>query len=352
MRYVRSVQADHCILLELNIFQLVLGLFRGLDQVEVSGILFFPYPRIDPDGQNVIDRLLCWFEKLRKHVQLRWMLRNRDIETVFLLNDGPAVEHLNQFWPERTPFRMLPDPVPPLAEELMEEEGGEEHETIGEQSRKQSEGVPRAVPHAPHEESKPSRNTPRPDGEDRIVFLMFGALRKEKGIREVIHAFRQLSPGAAKNATLWLFGQVSADLEDEFPDLVELLRRERPNLHVQVETRFLPERELHEALQGADVVLAPYLRSEGSSGVIGHSARYRVPVLGPKSGLVGSLIDEHDLGITVEANDPKAIVRAVHKYIKGELSRCETPGMQRYVEQRTPTRFAQIIFDAVLDGNR
>lgn len=354
-RYVHNVQADHCVLLDLNIFQLALGLFCIADPVEVSGILFFPYPRIEPDGQAVSDQLLCWLEKLRKHLQLRWMLRNQQMETVFLFNDSPSVEYLNQFWPDRRPFRMLPDPVPPLVEgePVIQREGPHESSNgaMEEKSGKQLRHASQTETNTSSESPDPDEETLRPEGEDRTVFLMFGALREEKGVREVIEAFCQLPPTVAKNATLCLFGQVRSDLEDEFSGLVASLRRARPDLQVQVENRFLSERELHNALKEADVVLAPYLQSEGSSGVIGHAARYQTPVVGPNSGLVGALIEEYSLGVTVEAANPSAVAEAVTGHIQDRHSNAKTAGMRRYVEERTPTRFAETIFGTILGSS-
>ena len=352
MRYVRHVQADHCVLLELNIFQFVLGLLSSQSRVGVSGILFFPYPRIEADGQAASNRLLCWLKKLRKHLQLRWMLRNQSIETVFLLNDDSSAKCLNQFWPERRPFRMLPDPVPPLMQSGTEDQKEEQAESMADTAKEKREESSAVAVNSPNQRAVAGPASVPQGEKDRLVFLMFGALRAEKGVREVIEAFRYLPTAGAKGATLCLFGQVRADLEDEFPELITSLRRAQPDLHIQVEDRFLPESELHEALQDADVVLAPYLQSEGSSGVIGHAARYRTPVIGPNSGLVGALIEEYNLGETVEAADPSAIADVVRGCIERERLRAETTGMRTYVEERTPTRFAETIFDAVREGGR
>lgn len=351
MRYVRRVQADHCVLLELNIFQLVLGLLSSKSRVGVSGILFFPYPRIEADGKAASDRLLCWLKKLRKHLQLRWMLRNQSIETVFLLNDDSSANYLNQFWPERRPFRMLPDPVPPLLQNGTEGQKEEQTESVADIATGKREESSVVEASSPDQRTDSGHVSVSQEG-DRLVFLMFGALREEKGVREVIEAFRQLPPTAAKNANLCLFGQVRSDLEDEFPELIASLRRAQPDLQVQVENRFLPERELHDALQEADVVLAPYRQSEGSSGVIGHAARYRTPVVGPNSGLVGALIEEYSLGVTVEVANPSAVAEAVIGHIRDRRSNAKTAGMRRYVEEQTPARFAETIFDAVRGGSR
>jgi glycosyltransferase involved in cell wall biosynthesis len=320
-QYVRSFGADHCVLLEMNVFQLSLGFSRGTGGLDLTGILFFPYPRIEARSDTVADRLVGWLDRARKHVQLRWMLRNRDVRTIFLLNDQASTEYLNQLWPERRPFAMLPDPVPPLSEEPVDSPAREASEN-GELSDRLLES------------------------DDRTTFLMFGALREEKGVRNVIEAFGQLDGETAEQARLCLFGQVRADLKAAFPRLVASLRRTQPRLDVCVENRFLPDAELQKALQATDVVLAPYLRTEGSSGVIGLAARYAAPVIGPSSGLVGSLINEYDLGVTVNASDPSAIAAAVRRFVRKRAVEVGTE-MQRYARERTPERFASTILAAV-----
>jgi glycosyltransferase involved in cell wall biosynthesis len=216
---------------------------------------------------------------------------------------------------------MLPDPVPPLSEEPVDSPAREASEN-GELSDRLLES------------------------DDRTTFLMFGALREEKGVRNVIEAFGQLDGETAEQARLCLFGQVRADLKAAFPRLVASLRRTQPRLDVCVENRFLPDAELQKALQATDVVLAPYLRTEGSSGVIGLAARYAAPVIGPSSGLVGSLINEYDLGVTVNASDPSAIAAAVRRFVRKRAVEVGTE-MQRYARERTPERFASTILAAV-----
>jgi glycosyltransferase involved in cell wall biosynthesis len=179
---------------------------------------------------------------------------------------------------------------------------------------------------------------------------MFGALREAKGVRNVINAFGQLDAETAARARLCLLGEVQPDLKGVFPELISSLRHVQSRLDLQVEDRFLPDEELEAALQAADVVLAPYLRTEGSSGVVGLSARYRSPVIGPDSGLVGSLIEQYDLGLTVNASDPTAIATAIRRYIRQRPDGKATEGMQSYVHERTPERFAETIFSAVLNG--
>jgi glycosyltransferase involved in cell wall biosynthesis len=320
-QYVRSIGADHCVLLEMNVFQLSLGFSPGMGGLDLTGILFFPYPRIEAQSDAVADRLLCWLDRARKQVQLRWMLRNRDVRTVFLLNDHASADYLNQLWPERRPFAMLPDPVPSLSEEPVDSPVREASEN-----------------------GEPTDRLIESDG--RTTFLMFGALREEKGVRNVIEAFSQHDGETAEQARLCLFGQVRADLKAAFPSLVASLRRAQPRLDVRVENRFLSEAELEQVLQAADVVLAPYLRTEGSSGVIGLAARYGAPVIGPSSGLVGSLINEYDLGATVNASDPSAIAAAVRRFVR-ERAADRGTGTQRYVQERTPERFASTVFAAV-----
>jgi hypothetical protein len=75
-------------------------------------------------------------------------------------------------------------------------------------------------------------------------------------------------------------------------------------------------------------------------------------VVGPNSGLVGALIEEYSLGVTVEVANPSAVAEAVIGHIRDRRSNAKTAGMRRYVEERTPARFAETIFDAVRGDSR
>ncbi|WP_259225084.1 glycosyltransferase [Salinibacter ruber] len=309
--YGHDLQVDRCILMEMNVLQFALGLPLQPVDFDVDGILFFPYVRIDCEDQSPLKRWLCWLEKLRKWGQTEWMLRNTCLQTIYVLNDSEAAATLREIHTTDV-FTPLPDPVPEWEKSDNARDG--QMEAAGEWS------------------------------EDRTHFLLFGSLRTQKGIRQLLQAAEQLAPSDASRMGLHLLGQPKNEWETQLPRRIERLRRVRPGLHLHYEGRFLSNVELAQAIEATDIILAPYQRTEGSSGVIGHAARHRCPVIGPSTGLVGSLIQEYQLGITINATSPSAIRRAMINLV-GEQKIGDEEKMMEYVRERTPDAFASALLD-------
>ena len=309
-----TVEADHCVFMEMNPLQPVLGLPRARQApFKVSGILFSPYCRIESKQDKWLGKFRSRIERSRKHLQLRWVLSNPQVENVFVLNDSTAAAELND-WHGTTRFTSLPDPVVNSV-------------AAGEKVENQDKHF-------------------LPTSGDRLRFLLFGSLREHKGVRQVLEAAAQLRKDEAEQVSLHLLGKARPDLRNDLPQLIRRLRSSQPNLYVQYEDRYLAYQELEAALNECDVVLAPYQRTEGSSGVIGHAAKHERPVLGPQTGLIGELIREYELGITVSASDPEAIAAGMRHYLNGGV-RIETTGMRQYVEERTPEQFARTLLKTI-----
>ena len=307
---------DHCLLMEVNHFQAVLGLprARGLP-FSISGILFFPYCRIEPNTVNIKDRFSVFVERYRKKMQLNWVLSNASMDNIFVLNDEWARDMLNQEL--RTDvFESIPDPVPQF-------------------SVNEDEVVDVSVWAKDHWT------------DDRTHFLLFGSLREEKGVREAIDAFRVFSPEEASDSAFHLLGETHSDLKEQLRDSLEELKESNPELYVHFEDRFLSETELVYALNHSDVVLATYLRTEGSSGILSHAANYSLPVIGPETGLIGQLIKEYGLGSTVDVRSPDRLAEVMSRYLPTVEEEWSTTGMETYVEQRSPDAFAEKLLSTI-----
>lgn len=313
----RRVNASHCIFMEVNAYQPVLGLPRARRApFHTSGILFFPYCRLDPPSNTPMARLRTWGERLRKQWQLRWVLSNPKVDTLFLLNDPWGADWLSENL-GRDAFASLPDPVPPF----------------------------------PSIESAPPDVVDWADHEwpgNRTHFLLFGSLREVKGIHPTLDAFRRLPAEHAAQMSLHLLGRSREDLSDTLPELVEAVRRKQPRLQVHFEDRYLSETELEVALDRSDVVLTPYLRTEGSSGVLGHAASHRLPVIGPCTGLIGQLIEAYDLGMCLKQITAQTLSAALSAHVAASQPQASLSGMQRYVEERKPSDFARTLVDFFL----
>ncbi|WP_263834162.1 glycosyltransferase [Salinibacter sp.] len=313
-----EVSADHCVFMEMNVYQAVLGLPRARGMpFDTSGILFFPYCRIESSG-GMLAHFRSMTERIRKRLQLRWVLSNPSVDTIFLLNDEWGAEKMNAELGTDV-FHSLPDPIPPLTVD--------DNETDRVSSWKEEWW-----------------------GADRMHFLLFGSLRRDKGVQEAIRAFCNLSSKMASGAAFHLLGASREELETELPSLVSKLEREQPNLLVHFEDRFLSETELDCALSESDVILAPYQRTEGSSGVLSHAANYHVPVIGPKTGLIGHLIREYGLGETVNARSPDRLRESIAAYLNDKNLEWSPPAMERYVAERSPDEFASTLLSTLTDS--
>jgi glycosyltransferase involved in cell wall biosynthesis len=309
-------EVDHCLLMELNRYQAVLGLprARGLP-FSISGILFFPYCRIESPDESLPNRFVTSVERLRKRMQLQWVLSNPSVENIFVLNDDWGRDQLNEEL-NTDAFTSVPDPVPPFS---VDEDKADE---VSAWAQEHWTG-------------------------DRTHFLLFGSLRKEKGVLEAIDAFHLFSAEEASDAAFHLLGETRSDLRDLLSDSLCDLKADQPELHVHFEDRFLSETELVYALKRSDAVLAPYLRTEGSSGVLSHSANHGLPVVGSETGLIGQLIQEYELGSTVDVRSPNRLCEAMLMYLRDADEEMSTAGMQTYVDERSPRAFAEKIVSTI-----
>lgn len=309
--HAEALDVDHCVLLDLNWFQFALGLPRAQSlPFGLSGIYFFPYVRLSPPTGFGLDAIRHAARVLRKRVVLRWMMRTPALERVFVLNDPSAAQALNDAVDASgRRFQALPDPVLPLDAT----------------------------------DAPPLREAYDLDP-DRCTFVFTGTISRRKGVLVALDAFEHLSDAEQARSALVLAGRLQDDVADAVARRVARLR-ETTALQVRTDFRFLADAELQAALEGCDVLLAPYVRTEGSSGLVGHAARVRRPLIGPDTGLIGELIRRYRLGAAVDTSRSDAVADALRRGLRGELHVGDAANA--YVAERTPQRFAAHILDPV-----
>lgn len=309
--YARKVKAEHCVLMSLNWFQFGLGLPSACAvPYTLSGVFFFPYVRIEPDADSLLDFIGCHMRRLRKWATLRWMMRNPQLRTVFLLNDPVAANELNQSVDtKKQRFRMLPDPV------LYPDE---------------------------KESGRGLREAYNID-DNRLIFLFVGTVGRRKGILAALKAFEYVSAEDQSRSALLVLGRLKEEVAEEVKRRVRRLRG-LEDLQIRTDFRFLSNADFNRAIRDSDIILAPYRRTEGSSGIIGHAARVHRPVIGPENGLIGDLIQKYNLGMTVDTTSPRKIAEALGCALDGDVQ-IDTNAAAIYVEERTPELFAQLILE-------
>lgn len=310
-RRMVGVDAEHLLVLQLDPLQLPLALpGAGRTLPPVSGILFRPSVHYAALGLGVPqggERV----RELRKRILYGRMLRNPATHRVLSL-DPYFPEWARRRLPAGEKVLFLPDPA------------------LGDPARPTGDPLPVEVP------------------ADRVLFLLFGAIAVRKGVLQSLAAVEQLSPAAAARAAVLFAGQVADGFGDVFAAALERARRARPEAWIGAEPRRLPNGELEALLARSDVVLAPYQRFVGSSGVLLWAARLGKPVLTQAYGVVGEQTRRHRLGLAVDTADPDAIAGAMEQILEeGPESVADRDAMAAFAAGRTPEAFAATVAAAL-----
>lgn len=303
--YATREGASHVLLMYLDQFQMAL-LTEKAPPCPVSGILFRPtlhYAALGYPPVGLPERL----RELRKRTLLRLVLRRRRLHTVFCL-DPYCLPTLRQ-WSRHTRFVFLPDPVEayPVTERdvlLLREKA----------------------------ELDASRKT----------LLLFGHLDGRKGLEPLAEAVARLPEATRRALTLWLVGP----LEDDQAGFVEKLAA-LPGLHLRRHHRFVPDEHIQAYFGAADGVLALYQRHVGMSAVLARAAAAGKPVLASDYGLLGQLVREKALGLTVDAASPEAIAHTLQGF--AETPRLGNPEqMHNFAELNRASEYARVIFESLI----
>ncbi|MGB8990858.1 MAG: glycosyltransferase family 4 protein [Desulfobaccales bacterium] len=250
---------------------------------------------------------------LRKEWLMRWWLRHPALKTIFCL-DPLAVEPLKRY-SGHTDILYVPDPVETTP-------GGEE---AGAELRRRL-GI----------------------GPEARVFLLFGAITVIKGVFQVLEALNHLSPPAATPVVLLLAGQAQEDLEAQLQKQVQTLRS-HPSVQVIRLNQYIPYQEVGAYFAMADVVLAPYQRHVGSSGILMRAAAAGKPVLASDYGLMGELVRQHCLGITVDASQPPAIAAGMLRFLQqAPETLFDEVSAGKFAAEHSPEKFAQALCQGLL----
>jgi glycosyltransferase involved in cell wall biosynthesis len=187
----------------------------------------------------------------------------------------------------------------------------------------------------------------------RVCFLLFGALSERKGVLQTLDALVRLEPAVAYRIALVFAGQVDQDIRKAFYDRLPAVRATRPEVWIDVRDRFIDDDELAALVERSDVVLAPYQRFVGSSGVLVWAATARRPVITQDYGLVGALTRRYDLGCAIDTRDAGKIAEAIAKAATDpqRLLKSET-AVQAFLTGRTPEAFAESILRGIPELRR
>ncbi|MEX0923965.1 MAG: glycosyltransferase [Rhodovibrionaceae bacterium] len=308
-RYLLRTGASRGLFLSFDHLALPYALGLGAAGRRVSGVLFRPtahYAAIGCAPATAREKL----RDRRKDLLLRLALRNRAVERVFSLDP-----YFPAFAAERYAaggkLAQIGDPAFPAVEP-----SPEEHALADE--------IPR----------------------NRVAFLLFGELTERKGALPLLEALKRLPPEIAQRTAVMLAGRVDDGLRAALTDSESELRGRQPKLWLKIANRWLSEGEVTALVRASDVVLAPYQRFVGSSGVLLWAARAGRPVICQDYGLLGRLTENYGLGVTVDSSDPSALAAAIEGAVEsGSLPAQSVRKVSEFLAVRTPQAFAAALLE-------
>ncbi len=303
-RHLIRTNADSGFFLMIDLQSLPLALGLGLGGRRVSGILFRPsvhYGAIGPYAPSRAERL----RDRRKDQLYRRMLANPALDRVLSLDPFfPAYAQAR--YPRGDKVEAVPDPAHPSVEPAA------------------------SVVDFP------------PPG--RVGFLLFGYIAERKGPLVVLDALSLLPPTIARRIAVLFAGRIDPALRADLERHRHALATSHPELWLRMDDRRLDGSELAGLVDRSDVVLAPYQRFVGSSGVLLWAARAGRPVLAQTFGLIGKLTRDHRLGIDVDTDDSGRLAEQIVRMVERGPATCfDRAAAARFAAAQTPQRFASLV---------
>lgn len=298
---------EHLFLLYLDHAQLALATQLHLPHsVRLSGLLFRPsfhYERLESDSPSLAEQLL----RLRKRLVLRAALRHPNVDSVLTL-DPTAVAAIQAMNP-RVRIGALPDPVEP--------------------------GVGTEPPLALRTELGVAPG--------RKLALLFGALAERKGVLQLLDALALLPPETAGNLSVVLAGRVVEPAL--YPAMAPRIAALESNpVQLIVSDSFVPDERIQSLVRAADLILLPYQRHVGSSGVLVRAAAAERPALAQEYGLVGYQTRTHKLGQAVDTTSPQAIAEALGAFVAAPARAFDPSAARAFAAQNTVGAYLDAFF--------
>jgi glycosyltransferase involved in cell wall biosynthesis len=144
---------------------------------------------------------------------------------------------------------------------------------------------------------------------EKQVILFFGFVRPYKGLDQLIAAFKELA--RKFDVALVIAGEFFTGLDQCQKDLERSAISKRTYLF----PRYIPYDEIPIFFGAADIVVQPYTRFSGQSGVTQTAYLYSLPVVATEVGGLPELVLHEKTGLIVEPGKPRELARALEKLL-------------------------------------
>ena len=171
-----------------------------------------------------------------------------------------------------------------------------------------------------------------------VVILVYGAIDERKGLHELFEALT--NPLVPKSLHMMIAGRLSESVRPlmESTHVSRLIAEGR----CHVIDGFLDDTLEQMVFVGADIVWLGYRNHYTMSGVLILAAIAGAPVLATQDGLIGWLVKEQELGLTIDINNPSQIIAGL-KFFTSERSNQLTKINQKILNRHNWEKFTASI---------
>lgn len=173
---------------------------------------------------------------------------------------------------------------------------------------------------------------------DSFVFLFVGRIARDKGVFDLVNAFRQISRSDCANTSLWMVGPDEEGLESELKSLAGDAGASVRWVGASVEPETF--------MAGADLLVLPSYR-EGFGLVVVEAAGCGLPTLAYEIDGVVDAVENGITGVLVPLRDVEALARQM-EFMAGHAAHVKTLGLsarQRVFEKFTATAVSKAWMD-------
>ena len=289
----------------------VLGFFMYIDYLQlavltqpappcsISGILFRP-TLVNYPANSWKERLNYW----RKNITLKYFVKNKNLDSLFNL-DPFATDYILKNW-NTEKVKFLPDPV-----QLY-----------------------------PTTKTKSEVKTSLGIDESKTVFLIFGFLDSRKGIADVMKAIGKISGETSQKGCLLIVGPWEENERKLFNIQLPKIQQ-TTNFQIVVKDGFVKDEDIQQYFKVADYAFALYNKHFGMSAIMVRAAAAQKPLISSNFGLIGKIVVENELGITID-NDLK---EKLEMLLNNEISIGNKEKMRAFAELNQADNYAKVILE-------
>ena len=145
---------------------------------------------------------------------------------------------------------------------------------------------------------------------DTKYILMFGIVRKYKGLKYAIEAMNLLNKSEYSNYELLIVGEIWTDLREE----MKLIQKYDLEHKIKFINKFIPDSHIIPFFEISEFIIYPYIDAT-QSGSLQFSFKTKKPVIATKVGIFKEVINNRENGILVPPKDSKKLSEAIIELI-------------------------------------